>query len=114
MIVRRRGRVGKGVGRASLYTAALDLDVLGWTPTPGTLNVRFADPVPLGRPMWTVDGHRLWAAQVSWVPAAIIRWPWDRRTHSYELVAPVRLRATFGLVDADLVDVNIWAGESDD
>lgn len=112
MIVARRGTVGAGAGRATGYISRLDLGpVVGWTPVPGTLNVRFDRPVRIGEPRWVVASHRLWLAQVAHVPAAIIRWPWDRRVWSYELIGPVRFRDELGLADGHTINVHIWAGE---
>ena len=100
--------VGSGKGYAASLVAALPYGLLGYQPYPGTLNVRASRGQPLldldGDPV-EHDGARFWSVTINGHHGHVVRWKDDPRTDSYELVAPVSLRDTFGLKDRDRVDV---------
>jgi hypothetical protein len=90
---------------------------LGYEPFPGSLNVRLPAPHSLGQPALNWSGARsrdrqFWRAWVGEL-ACHAHVP-GKRNHGpdvLELVAPVKLRERFGIVDGDPVTFDVEVGQ---
>ena len=107
------GRIGPGNGIAAARIAAMPdpAGTLGYTPYPGTLNVRLRRRMTLPTAAATVVWDR-WTAsfhpvRVGNVAGHVVRWsPTNEPVSSVEIVAPVRLRDALGLPERGTVQID--------
>jgi riboflavin kinase len=114
------GRVFSGSGNCSRNMPKWDKGLgkhLGYEPFPGSLNVRLPEPHALGKPWldWRPaprHDRQLWRAWIDSLSYCHAHVP-GRRNHgpdTLELIAPVKLRERFGLVDDDEITFDVEVG----
>jgi hypothetical protein len=113
MIITVRTRVASGLGLAKkLRCKEIEYlsDLIGSDLVKGSLNL-VAD-----KPLWlnnktviysTEEGHMYWQAVMNGVPVIVNRWRGDCPAHIYEIYATTMLRSELGLVDGDIVCLDL-------
>jgi len=115
-----RGKILSGLGQAQYFLTREGysrqfLELLGFVPFPGTLNVLLESPFPTQRQAIEIEGFSMegksfgeckcYRIKINGIEAAVVR-PVKSRypPELIEIIAPIKLRA-LGLKDGDPVEV---------